>query len=116
MLKARTAQRWNSHAWCCRLLQDGRVQLVLLDHGLYRSIDDDFRLQYAGLWHALIFADVEAITLHSTAMNAGHAVPLFAGMLTQRPWDEVGPLWRCTVLLLAVTPLAALLVSLRPDW
>lgn len=22
-------------------------------------------------------------------MNAGHAVPLFAGMLTQRPWEEI---------------------------
>jgi hypothetical protein len=70
-------------------VQDGRVQLVLLDHGLYRQMDDAFRVQYAGLWHALIFADVDAIRRHSTAMNAGHAVPLFAGMLTQRPWDEV---------------------------
>lgn len=26
---------------------------------------------------------------HSTAMNAGGAVPLFAGMLTQRKWEEI---------------------------
>jgi len=64
-------------------------QLVLLDHGLYRQLDDDFRLQYASLWRSLIFADVNGITDSATAMNAGHAVPLFAGMLTQRPWKEV---------------------------
>ena len=34
-------------------------------------------------------ADEEGIRRHSTAMNAGGAVQLFAGMLTQRPWEEV---------------------------
>jgi aarF domain-containing kinase len=34
----------------------GKWQLVLLDHGLYRQLDDSFRLEYAGLWHALVFA------------------------------------------------------------
>jgi len=64
-------------------------QLVLLDHGLYRQLDDDFRISYASLWRSLIFADVDGITKCATAMNAGHAVPLFAGMLTQRPWREI---------------------------
>jgi aarF domain-containing kinase len=64
-------------------------QLVLLDHGLYRRLDDAFRLEYAHLWRSLIFADVEGITRSATAMNAGDAVPLFAGMLTQRPWERV---------------------------
>lgn len=69
--------------------QEGDLQLVLLDHGLYRRIDDAFRLRYAALWRALIFADEAAIREHATAMGAGHAVPLFAGMLTQRPWHAV---------------------------
>lgn len=34
-------------------------------------------------------ADEEGIRRHSIAMNAGSAVPLFAGMLTQRPWEEI---------------------------
>ncbi|PSC76949.1 ABC1 [Micractinium conductrix] len=67
----------------------GRWQLVLLDHGLYRELDDSFRLEYAGLWHALVFADEKGIRRHSEAMNAGDSVPLFAGMLTQRPWEEI---------------------------
>lgn len=64
-------------------------QLVLLDHGLYSRLDDEFRLEYAALWRALIFGDVAGIERSSTAMNAGSAVPLFAGMLTRKPWREV---------------------------
>jgi len=69
--------------------QNGRMQLVLLDHGLYKRIDDTFRLQYAGLWHALVFGDVEGIKRHSEAMNAGDMYPLFAAMLTQKPWEQI---------------------------
>lgn len=36
----------------------GQWQLVLLDHGLYRQIDDHVRHHYAGLWRSLIFGDV----------------------------------------------------------
>lgn len=75
----------------------GRWQLVLLDHGLYRQLDDSFRLDYAGLWHSLVFADEAGIRKFSTAMNAGDMVPLFAGMLTQRPWEEITKkqVWGC---------------------
>ncbi|KAG7671384.1 hypothetical protein KSW81_003522 [Nannochloris sp. 'desiccata'] len=64
-------------------------QLVLLDHGLYRVLDDEFRLEYACLWRSLIFGDRAGIKRSATAMNAGDAVPLFSGMLTRRPWREV---------------------------
>ena len=55
-----------------------------------RQITDEFRKSYALLWQSLIFADAEGIKEHSQAMNAGDMYPLFAGMLTNRPWDEVG--------------------------
>eukprot|EP00887_Chlorella_sp_A99_P007308 scaffold2.g7308.t1 len=64
-------------------------QLVLLDHGLYRQLDDTLRIEYAALWRSLIFADEEGIRRHSTALNAGSAYQLFAGMLTQRPWEVI---------------------------
>ena len=54
-----------------------------------RQITDSFRKSYALLWQSLIFADAEGIKQHSQAMNAGDMYPLFAGMLTNRPWDEV---------------------------
>mmetsp|Transcript_33405 Transcript_33405/g.79191 ORF Transcript_33405/g.79191 Transcript_33405/m.79191 type:complete len:530 (-) Transcript_33405:81-1670(-) len=67
----------------------GRPELVLLDHGLYRVIDDHFRKEYAALWQALILADEEGIRRHSESMNAGDAYPLFASMLTTRPWEHI---------------------------
>ncbi|GFR41354.1 hypothetical protein Agub_g2037, partial [Astrephomene gubernaculifera] len=68
---------------------NGSAQLVLLDHGLYKSITDSFRLEYAALWRSLIFADHEGIRRHSAAMNAGDAYPIFACMLTQKSWDQI---------------------------
>ena len=46
-------------------------------------------VEHAHLLQALIFSDVEGIKKYSAAMNAGDMYPLFAGMLTQRPWDQV---------------------------
>jgi aarF domain-containing kinase len=47
------------------------------------------RIQYAKLWRALILADVDGIKSAAVAMNAGESYQLFAGMLTNRPWDKV---------------------------
>ena len=35
--------------------------MVLVDHGLYKQIDDDFRLTYARLWKGLMLADIPQI-------------------------------------------------------
>ena len=61
----------------------------MLDHGLYRRIDDALRLSYAGLWRALVIGDIPSFEKHCTALNAGDMVPLFAGLLTARRWDQV---------------------------
>ena len=39
----------------------GKPQLVLVDHGLYKQIDDEFRSMYAHLWKALLLADIPKI-------------------------------------------------------
>lgn len=44
---------------------------------------------WQALWQALILADEEGIKRHSASMNAGDAYPLFAAMLTTRPWDQI---------------------------
>lgn len=54
-----------------------------------RQLDDEFRREYAGLWKALFFADVEGIKDCSMKMNAGELYPLFASMLTMRPWEAI---------------------------
>lgn len=39
----------------------GKPQLVLVDHGLYKEIDNGFRILYAQLYKSLLLADVPAI-------------------------------------------------------
>uniref|UniRef100_UPI00358FFE0D aarF domain-containing protein kinase 1 n=1 Tax=Myxine glutinosa TaxID=7769 RepID=UPI00358FFE0D len=65
------------------------TQLILLDHGLYLDLSVSFRLQYCRLWLALIRADIQAIERHSRALGAGDLFPLFACILTARPWKVV---------------------------
>jgi len=64
-------------------------QMVLLDHGLYKQIDDKFRLDYCRLWKALVFADIKNIKHYCMKMGAGDMYTLLAAMLTNRPWDEI---------------------------
>lgn len=66
-----------------------KYQLVLLDHGLYRQLDDKMRIQYAYLWRSLVFGDTAGIIKAAQALDAGDTVPMFVSMLTQRPWDEI---------------------------
>lgn len=72
-----------------RKTDSGSWQLVLLDHGLYRRLNNDFRIEYSKLWKALILGDIQGITESAKNMNAADSVPLFAGMLTQRQWKDV---------------------------
>ena len=72
---------------------DGRVgpaELILLDHGLYRPLDDGFRLAYARMWRALIAGDVPGIYAAAAEMgtDAGTA-PLFASLISMKPWAAI---------------------------
>lgn len=67
-----------------------QAQLVLLDHGLYRTLTSNIKTNYAELWKALVLADVDKIKKHSVAMGAGEDLyMLFAAVLTMRPWDRI---------------------------
>ncbi|CAI9091698.1 OLC1v1026791C3 [Oldenlandia corymbosa var. corymbosa] len=67
-----------------------KPQLVLLDHGLYKDLDDTIRINYAALWKGLVFSDAKAIKENSVKLGAGEDLyALFAGILTMRPWDRV---------------------------
>ncbi|XP_071961915.1 aarF domain-containing protein kinase 1-like [Antedon mediterranea] len=67
----------------------GRQEIVLLDHGLYQILTNEFRLNYANLWQSLIAADIEGIKTYSQRLGAGELYPLFACMITARSWAVV---------------------------
>jgi aarF domain-containing kinase len=65
-------------------------QLVLLDHGLYKTLDPVIQSNYAGLWKALVFADSKEIKEHCIGLGAGDDLyALFAAILTMRPWNKI---------------------------
>lgn len=62
-----------------------RPQLVLLDHGLYRTLDTKFRDNYSHLWRALVLRNSNDIEKYARALGAGDYYKVFAFILTWRP-------------------------------
>lgn len=67
-----------------------KPQLILLDHGLYKELDYNTRINYASLWKALVYSDANGIKENCVKLGAGDDLyALFAGILTMRPWNKV---------------------------
>jgi aarF domain-containing kinase len=62
---------------------------VFKDHGLYKELDDTFRVRYAELWMSLMMADLKGIETSCYNLGIHKAYTLFAAMLTARPFDEI---------------------------
>ncbi|XP_061113767.1 aarF domain-containing protein kinase 1 isoform X1 [Conger conger] len=69
--------------------KSNKTQIVLLDHGLYQTLNPDFRMDYCRLWQALMKADLKAVERFSRRLGAGDLYPLFACVLTARSWASV---------------------------
>eukprot|EP00667_Euglena_gracilis_P006301 EG_transcript_6355 len=81
--------------------QDRVPQLVLLDHGLYRAVPQELRLQYCSLWKSIVLADVAGIKAASDAMGIRSpwmdqkfpgmdvAYRMIAAMLTAKEWPQI---------------------------
>jgi len=73
------------------LVRQGKFgpEIVLLDHGLYQTLTDEFRVNYSKMWMAMINADVEGIKKYAEALNVGDLYGLFACMLSARSWEAL---------------------------
>lgn len=71
--------------------ENGKPVLVLVDHGLYQTLDIEFRRHYARLWKSLMLADLKGIAnaCHGLGIENDSAYRLFAGILLARPFDEL---------------------------
>ncbi|XP_069772126.1 aarF domain-containing protein kinase 1 isoform X2 [Narcine bancroftii] len=69
--------------------QTNKVEIVLLDHGLYQTLTEEFRLDYCHLWYSLIKTDMKGIETYSRRLGAGDLYPLFACMVTARSWASI---------------------------
>ncbi|KAI8996789.1 ABC1 family-domain-containing protein [Pilobolus umbonatus] len=65
-------------------------EVVLLDHGLYRTLDDTLRKDYAHLWVSLLKGDEEGIREYSLRIGCRpDSHRLFASLLTGREWSII---------------------------
>lgn len=69
--------------------KQGEVEIVLLDHGLYTVLTEEFRMTYCRLWQALINKDLPAVKRYSEQLNAGQLYRLLASMVCARAWDSI---------------------------
>ncbi|XP_011625354.2 uncharacterized aarF domain-containing protein kinase 1 isoform X1 [Amborella trichopoda] len=68
--------------------------LVLLDHGIYREFDDEFRLNFCQLWKALILQDSRKIQDLGEKLGAGKYSKFFPIIFTGRTIDSKSALGR----------------------
>ncbi|KAG0202206.1 hypothetical protein BGX28_005198 [Mortierella sp. GBA30] len=64
-------------------------EIILLDHGLYRELTPEFRLDYAHLWTAIIASDEKEIKYRALKLGGTDAYQLFSCILTGRDWSVV---------------------------
>ncbi|KAI9320391.1 ABC1 family-domain-containing protein, partial [Dichotomocladium elegans] len=62
--------------------------IILLDHGVYRSLPDNMRIDYARLWTSLIEGDEVGIEKYCARVG-GTDYRLLASMLTGREWHTI---------------------------
>ncbi|KAG9295937.1 hypothetical protein G9A89_006676 [Geosiphon pyriformis] len=66
-----------------------KPQLVLLDHGLYRELSDDFRKTYCSLWKALVLNDIDSLAESARILGVGQYTNFLPLIFTQRIPDSL---------------------------
>ena len=64
------------------------VFAALLDHGIYRELDQKFRLNYCQLWKALILLDTEKILELGKEFGVGKYAKYFPVIFTGRTLER----------------------------
>ncbi|CAG7818707.1 unnamed protein product, partial [Allacma fusca] len=69
--------------------EKGKLQIVLLDHGLYTELSHDFRYNYSQLWLSIMDSDIEGMKKHSAELGVGEYYHLFSCVVSARSWDTI---------------------------
>lgn len=65
------------------------LDIVLLDHGLYADLTEEFRWNYSKFWLSILNKDFEGMKTHSEKLGIGKLYPILVCMVTGRTWDVV---------------------------
>jgi len=63
--------------------------MILLDHGLYQSLSESFRYNYAAIWMSILEKDVKRLELLTKHFNVNEYFALFACIITGRSWESI---------------------------
>ncbi|XP_030751618.1 uncharacterized aarF domain-containing protein kinase 1-like [Sitophilus oryzae] len=70
--------------------EKGSCDIILLDHGLYATLKNEFRINYANLWLSILDRDRKGMRHYSKQLGIdGNIYGLFACMVTGRPWEAI---------------------------
>lgn len=67
----------------------GHVEVVLLDHGLYTELNEEFRLTYCHLWLSILNHDTVRIKKYALELKGGELYPLLTCIIAARSWDSI---------------------------
>ncbi|XP_012252555.2 aarF domain-containing kinase 1 [Athalia rosae] len=65
------------------------AEIALLDHGLYATLSDHFRWEYAKLWLAILDGNKTEMRKHSELLGVGELYGLLVCMVSGRSWDTI---------------------------
>ncbi|XP_015591065.1 uncharacterized aarF domain-containing protein kinase 1 [Cephus cinctus] len=68
---------------------NSEAEIILLDHGLYANLSNEFRWEYSKLWLAILNGDRVAMREHCTKLGVGDMYGLLACMVSGRTWDTI---------------------------
>lgn len=69
--------------------RDSQAEIVLLDHGLYADLSDQFRWDYSKLWLAILDGDRVAMKEYCTRLGVADYYGLLSCMISGRTWDTI---------------------------
>lgn len=69
--------------------KDNEAEIVLLDHGLYANLSNEFRWEYSKLWLAILDGDKAAMQTHCAKLGVADLYGLLACMISGRSWNTI---------------------------
>lgn len=68
---------------------DSQAEIILLDHGLYANLSDQFRWDYSKLWLAILDGDQAAMKEYCTRLGVADYYGLLSCMVSGRTWETI---------------------------
>ncbi|XP_050537119.1 aarF domain-containing kinase 1 [Daktulosphaira vitifoliae] len=69
--------------------ENGKLNLILLDHGLYATLTDSFRRTYAKLWISILDKNHDQMKKYCTKLGVKEMYGLLVCMIAGRTWDSI---------------------------